>query len=175
MIERIVEWSAQHRAVVIGFFLLVAAAGTWAIATTPLDAIPDLSENQVIVFTEYMGRSPQIVEDQVTFPLVTALQGLPDVKAVRAQSMFGMSFVYVIFEDKTDLYWARSRVLEKLATVESSLPTGTKTQLGPDGTGVGHIFWYTVEGKGYDLGTLRATQDWFIKPQLQSVEGVAEI
>jgi Cu(I)/Ag(I) efflux system membrane protein CusA/SilA len=175
MIERIVEWSATHRAVVIGFFLLVAAAGTWAIATTPLDAIPDLSENQVIVFTDYMGRSPQIVEDQVTFPLVTALQGLPDVKAVRAQSMFGMSFVYVIFEDKTDLYWARSRVLEKLTTVQPTLPAGAKTQLGPDGTGVGHVFWYTVEGKGYDLGTLRATQDWFIKPQLQSVEGVSEI
>src|SRR5438067_337078 len=175
MIERIVECSANHRAVVIGLFLLVAATGMWAIATTPLDAIPDLSENQIIVFTEYMGRSPQIVEDQVTFPLVTALQGLPDVKAVRAQSMFGMSFVYVIFEDKVDLYWARSRVLEKLAAIEPTLPTGAKTQLGPDGTGVGHVFWYTVEGKGYDLGTLRAIQDWFIKPQLQSVAGVAEI
>jgi Cu(I)/Ag(I) efflux system membrane protein CusA/SilA len=175
MIERLVAWSANHRAVVIGTFLLVAAAGAWAIATTPLDAIPDLSENQVIVFTDYMGRSPQIVEDQVTFPLVTALQGLPDVKAVRAQSMFGMSFVYVIFEDKTDLYWARSRVLEKLATVQPTLPAGAKTQLGPDGTGVGHVYWYTIEGKGYDLGTLRAVQDWFIRPQLQSVEGVAEI
>jgi len=175
MIERLVAWSANHRVAVIGTFLLVAAAGAWAIATTPLDAIPDLSENQVIVFTDYMGRSPQIVEDQVTFPLVTALQGLPDVKAVRAQSMFGMSFVYVIFEDKTDLYWARSRVLEKLATVQPTLPAGAKTQLGPDGTGVGHVYWYTVEGKGYDLGTLRAVQDWFIRPQLQSVEGVAEI
>jgi Cu(I)/Ag(I) efflux system membrane protein CusA/SilA len=175
MIERIVEWSAGHRAIVIALYLIIAGVGVWAIATTPLDAIPDLSENQVIVFSEYMGRSPQIVEDQVTFPLVTALQGLAGVKAVRATSMFGMSFVYVIFEDKIDPYWARSRVLEKLATVQSSLPAGTKTQLGPDGTGVGHVFWYTVEGNGYDLGTLRAIQDWFIKLQLQSVEGVAEV
>src|ERR1019366_9793469 len=158
MIERIVEWSARHRALVIALFVLIAGVGVWAIATTPLDAIPDLSENQVIVFSEYMGRSSQIVEDQVTFPLVTALQGLAGVKAVRATSMFGMSFVYVIFDDKIDPYWARSRVLEKLATVQSFLPAGTKTQLGPDGTGVGHVFWYTVEGKGYDLGTLRAIQ-----------------
>ncbi|MDP4199827.1 MAG: CusA/CzcA family heavy metal efflux RND transporter [Bacteroidota bacterium] len=175
MVERIVDWSARHRLFIIAVFLLVSVVGAWAIATTPLDAIPDLSENQVIVFSEYMGRSPQIVEDQVTFPLVTALQGLPSIKAVRATSMFGMSFIYLIFEDNVDPYWARSRVLEKLATVQASLPAGTKTQLGPDGTGVGHVFWYTVEGKGYDLGTLRALQDWFIKPQLQSVEGVAEI
>ncbi len=175
MIERIVEWSARHRVFVIAAFVLVSVVGAWAIATTPLDAIPDLSENQVIVFSEYMGRSPQIVEDQVTFPLVTALQGLPSIKAVRATSMFGMSFIYLIFEDNVDPYWARSRVLEKLATVQASLPAGSKTQLGPDGTGVGHVFWYTVEGKGYDLGTLRALQDWFIKPQLQSVEGISEI
>src|SRR5579883_102081 len=174
MIERIVTWSASHRIIVLGLFVLISVLGAWAIATTPLDAIPDLSENQVIVFSQYMGQSPQIVEDQVTFPLVTALQGLPQVKAVRATSMFGMSFVYVIFEDNVDIYWARSRVLEKLATVQGTLPAGSTTQLGPDGTGVGHVFWYTVEGNGYDLGTLRSIQDWFIKPQLQSVEGVAE-
>ncbi|MEP7234060.1 MAG: CusA/CzcA family heavy metal efflux RND transporter, partial [Ignavibacteriota bacterium] len=175
MIERIVEWSAGHRVFVLVAFAIVAAIGGWAITTTPLDAIPDLSENQVIVFTEYMGRSPQIVEDQVTFPLVTTLQGLPHVKAIRAQSMFGMSFVYIIFDDNVDIYWARSRVLEKLSTVSSSLPDGAKMELGPDGTGVGQVFWYTIEGNGSDLGTLRAIQDWYVKPQLQSVEGVAEI
>jgi copper/silver efflux system protein len=175
MIERIVSWSANHRIIVIAMFLLVTIVGSWAIATTPLDAIPDLSENQVIVFSQYMGRSPEVVENQITFPLVTALQGLPRVKAVRATSMFGMSFVYVIFEDGVDLYWSRSRVLEKLATIQATLPQGASTQLGPDGTGVGHVFWYTVEAKGYDLGTLRTLQDWFIRPQLQSVEGVAEI
>jgi Cu(I)/Ag(I) efflux system membrane protein CusA/SilA len=141
---------------------------------TPLDAIPDLSENQVIVYTEWMGRSPQLVEDQITFPLVTALQGLPQVSAVRAQSMFGMSFIYIIFDEATDLYWARSRVLEKLSTVQTALPQGARMQLGPDGTGVGHVFWYTLEGK-YDLGILRATQDWYVKLHLQGVEGVAEV
>jgi Cu(I)/Ag(I) efflux system membrane protein CusA/SilA len=175
MIERIVDWSASHRAFIVVLFVAISATGVWALLTTPLDAIPDLSENQVILFTEYMGRSPQVVEDQVTFPLVTALQGLPKVKAVRAQSMFGMSFIYAIFEDGVDMYWARTRVLEKLASVQTSLPAGAKTQLGPDGTGVGHVYWYTVEGKGYDLGTLRSIQDWFIRPQLQSVKGVAEI
>ncbi|HWF43675.1 MAG TPA: efflux RND transporter permease subunit, partial [Candidatus Kapabacteria bacterium] len=175
MIERIVSWSAKHRVFVIALFVLISGVGVWAIATTPLDAIPDLSENQVIVLTEYMGQSPQIVEDQVTFPLVTALQGLPGVKAVRATSMFGESFVYVIFNDNIDLYWARSRVLEKLATITPTLPAAAKSSLGPDGTGVGQVYWYTVEGKGYDLGTLRAIQDWFVKLQLQSVEGVAEV
>lgn len=175
MIEKIVEWSAGHKTFIIAFFLILSVAGVWAVLTTPMDAIPDLSENQVILFTEYMGRSPQVVEDQVTFPLVTALQGLPKVKAVRAQSMFGMSFIYAIFEDGVDMYWARTRVLEKVASVQSSLPPGAKTQLGPDGTGVGHVYWYTLEGKGYDLGTLRSIQDWFVRPQLQSVEGVAEI
>lgn len=175
MIERIVAWCATHKAIVLSAFALIIIVGIWAVSTTPLDAIPDLSENQVIVYTEYMGRSPQVIEDQITFPLVSSLQGLAKVKAVRAQSMFGMSFVYIIFDDDVDLYWARTRVLEKLATVQSTLPTGAKTALGPDGTGVGHVYWYTVEGKGYDLEALRSLQDWFIKPQLQSVEGVAEV
>jgi Cu(I)/Ag(I) efflux system membrane protein CusA/SilA len=175
MIEKIVDWSAKNKFLVLAFFVLVGAAGIWALHSTPLDAIPDLSENQVIVFSEYMGRSPQTVENQVTFPLVTALQGLAKVKAVRAQSMFGMAFIYIIFDDDVDYYWARSRVLEKLSSIQSSLPAGAKTVLGPDGTGVGHVFWYTVEGGGYDLGTLRAVQDWFVKLQLQSVEGVAEV
>lgn len=174
MIEKIIDFSARNRFIIIVAYVLVVGAGIWAVVNTPLDAIPDLSENQVIVFTEWMGRSPKVVEDQVTFPLVTALQGVPEVHAIRAQSMFGMSFIYIIFEEHTDLYWARSRVLEKLATVQSSLPSGAKAQLGPDGTGVGHVFWYTVEGK-YDLGTLRAIQDWYIKLNLQGVPGVAEV
>ena len=174
MIEKIIDFSARNKFVVILFYLIVVGWGIWAVAHTPLDAIPDLSENQVIVFTEWMGRSPKLVEDQITFPLVTALQGVPQVSAIRAQSMFGMSFIYIIFNETTDLYWARSRVLEKLSTIQSTLPAGAKMQLGPDGTGVGHIFWYTLEGK-YDLGTLRAVQDWYVKLHLQGVEGVAEV
>jgi Cu(I)/Ag(I) efflux system membrane protein CusA/SilA len=174
MIERIIEFSARNRFLVLLAYVLLVGWGVWSVATTPVDAIPDLSENQVIVFTEWMGRSPQIVEDQVTFPLVTALQGVPDVEAIRAQSMFGMSFIYIIFDEDADLYWARSRVLEKLSTVQSSLPSGAEVQLGPDGTGVGHVFWYTVEGKS-DLASLRAVQDWYLKLNLQGVDGVAEV
>ncbi|MFA6457654.1 MAG: CusA/CzcA family heavy metal efflux RND transporter, partial [Bacteroidota bacterium] len=174
MIEKIIDYSARNKFIVILVYLIIIGWGIWAVTKTPLDAIPDLSENQVIVFTEWMGRSPQLIEDQITFPLVTSLQGVPEVEAIRAQSMFGMSFIYIIFNENTDLYWARSRVLEKLSTVQSSLPQGAKMQLGPDGTGVGHVFWYTVEGK-YDLGTLRAIQDWYIKLNLQGVQGVAEV
>ncbi len=174
MIERIIDFSARNRFIIILVYAIVVGWGVWALFNTPLDAIPDLSENQVIVFTEWMGRSPKIVEDQITFPLVTALQGVPQVVTVRAQSMFGMSFIYIIFDEGTDLYWARSRVLEKLSTVQASLPPGAKMQLGPDGTGVGHVFWYTLEGK-YDLGTLRAVQDWYVKLHLQGIEGVAEV
>ncbi len=174
MIERIIDFSARNKFFIIVFYLIIIGWGIWSVLHTPLDAIPDLSENQVIVFTEWMGRSPQLVEDQVTFPLVTAMQGVPEVEAVRAQSMFGMSFIYIIFNEHTDLYWARSRVLEKLSTVQASLPAGAKVQLGPDGTGVGHVFWYTVEGSE-DLGTLRAIQDWYVKLNLQGVNGVAEV
>ena len=125
MIEKIIDYCARNKFIVILVYLVIIGWGIWAVVNTPLDAIPDLSENQVIVFTEWMGRSPKLVEDQITFPLVTALQGVPDVKAIRAQSMFGMSFIYIIFEDRTDLYWARSRVLEKLSTIQSTLPSGS--------------------------------------------------
>ncbi|MFH2003279.1 MAG: efflux RND transporter permease subunit, partial [Bacteroidota bacterium] len=175
MIEKIIEWSSQNRLIVIFFYLMIVGFGIYTVANLPVDAIPDLSENQVIIFTEWMGRSPQVVEDQVTFPISSALQGLPDVKAVRASSMFGMSFVFVIFEDGTDIYFARTRVLERLATVQAQLPPGVVPTLGPDGTGVGHIYWYTVEGKDYDLGTLRSVQDWYIRYKLASVEGVSEV
>lgn len=175
MIENIIDWSSKNRLIVIFSYVILTGYGIYSVMYLPVDAIPDLSENQVIIFTEWMGRSPQIVEAQLTFPIVSSLQGLPEVTAVRAASMFGMSFVFVIFEDNTDIYFARTRVLERLSTVRASLPPGVTPSLGPDGTGVGHVFWYTVEGKGYDLGTLRAVQDWYIRYKLASVEGVAEV
>ena len=175
MIESIIDWSANNRFIVILLYILITGFGIYCVISLPVDAIPDLSENQVIVFTEWMGRSPEIVEQQVTYPISSALQGLPEVKAVRATSMFGMSFVFVIFNDNTDLYFARNRVIEKLALVRSELPPNVAPILGPDGTGVGHIFWYTVEGKNYDLATLRSVQDWYLRNKLVSVEGVAEI
>lgn len=175
MIERIIDWSAKNRFIVILLYILITGFGIYCVINLPVDAIPDLSENQVIVFTEWMGRSPEIVEQQVTYPISSALQGLPEVKAVRATSMFGMSFVFVIFNDNTDLYFARTRVIEKLALVRSQLPSNVTPILGPDGTGVGHVFWYTVEGKNYDLATLRSVQDWYLRNKLVSVEGVAEI
>lgn len=149
--------------------------GLYSLNKSKIDAIPDLSENQVIVFTEWMGRSPQIIEDQVTYPLVTNLQGLPKVNYVRANSMFGMSFIYIIFEDDVDVYWARSRVLERLNSIGNVLPEGVSPTLGPDGTGVGHILWYTLEAPGMDLGEQRTVQDWYIKFALQNVKGVSEI
>ncbi len=175
MIEKIIEWSAHNRFIVILIYIIIIGFGIYSVINLPVDAIPDLSENQVIIFTEWMGRSPQIIEDQVTFPIVSGLQGLPDVKAVRANSMFGMSFVFVIFDDNVDLYFARSRVLERMNTIQAQLPTGVVPSLGPDGTGVGHVYWYTVEGKDYDLGTLRSIQDWYVRYKLSSVEGVAEV
>ena len=175
MIEKIIAYSARNRIVVLLLFGLITAWGVWAVYTTPVDAIPDLSDNQVIVFTEYAGRSPQVVEDQVTYPLATNLQGLPQVRAVRASSAFGFSMIYVIFEDTADIYWARTRVLERLNYAASLLPPGVTPTLGPDGTGVGHIFWYTLEGKGYDLEQLRTLQDWFVRYQLNTVQGVAEV
>ena len=175
MVHRIIEWSLKNR-----FIVLILAAGLfvwglYSVQKNPIDAIPDLSENQVIVFTEWMGRGPQLIEDQVTYPLVTNLQGLPRIKYVRANSMFGMSFIYVIFEDNVDIYWARERVLERLSTVSQSLPQGVSPQLGPDGTGVGHILWYTLDAPQMDLGEQRALQDWYIKFALQNVAGVSEI
>ncbi|HTG81588.1 MAG TPA: efflux RND transporter permease subunit, partial [Geobacteraceae bacterium] len=175
MIERIIEYSARNRVIILMIFALVIAAGVWAVYKTPVDAIPDLSDNQVIVFTDYPGRSPQVVEDQVTYPLAVNLQGLPQVRAVRASSAFGFSMIYVIFEDKADIYWARTRVLERLNYAASLLPPGVTPTLGPDGTGVGHVYWYTLEGQGYDLEQLRTLQDWFVRYQLNTVPGVAEV
>ena len=179
MIENIIEWSAKNRFLVLLAYLIITGVGVYAVMRLPVDAIPDLSENQVIVFTEWMGRSPEVVENQVTYPIVSNLQGLPQVKAVRASSMFGMSFVFIIFEDDTDLYFSRNRVLERLNVIQAKLPTGVTPTLGPDGTGVGHVFWYTLESKDsthfYDAGTLRAVQDWYVRYKLAAVEGVAEV
>lgn len=175
MIEKIISWSIHNRFFVwIGIGLIVAG-GIYSIKNTPIDAIPDLSENQVIVFTEWMGRNPQIMEDQVTYPLATNLQGIPRIKNIRATSMFGMSFIFVVFQDNVDIYWARTRVLERLNYAQKLLPPGITPTLGPDGTGIGHVFWYTLEAPGYDLGELRALQDWYVKFALQTVEGVSEV
>src|SRR5262247_3375764 len=175
MINRLLEVSLRNRFLVLGLFALLGVWGYWALLTTPIDAIPDLSDNQVIVFTDWTGRSPQEVEDQITYPLTVSLQGLPGVRVVRSSSAFGFSMINVIFEDSIDLYFARSRVLERLNLLTKSLPTGVVPTLGPDATGVGHVFWYTVEGKGYSLRDLRSIQDWYIRYQLNSVPGVAEV
>ena len=175
MINWLIEVSLRNRFMVIGFFILLGGWGYWALLTTPIDAIPDLSDNQVIVFSDWMGRSPQEIEDQVTYPLTVSLQGLPGVRVVRSSSAFGFSMIYVIFEDSVDLYFARTRVLERLNLVSKNLPPGVVPVLGPDATGVGHIFWYTVEGKGRSLRDLRSLQDWFIRYQLNAVPGVAEV
>src|SRR5712691_10399527 len=175
MIHRLIELSLRNRGLVIALYLGLAAWGYWALLTTPIDAIPDLSDNQVIVFTDWTGRSPQEVEDQITYPLTVSLQGLPGVRVVRSSSAFGFSMINVIFEDSVDLYFARSRVLERLNLLTKSLPSGVVATLGPDATGVGHVFWYTVEGKGYSLRDLRSIQDWFVRYQLNAVPGVAEV
>jgi Cu(I)/Ag(I) efflux system membrane protein CusA/SilA len=175
MIHKIIEWSLKNRGIVIVFYLGVAVAGYWALTRTPIDAIPDLSDNQVIVFTDWTGRSPQEVEDQVTYPLVTNLQGLPGVRTVRANSAFSFSMINIIFEDNVDLYWARTRVLERLNLVTKQLPEGVTPTLGPDATGVGQVFWYTLESDDMNLRDLRTVQDWFVRYQLNSVPGVAEV
>ena len=176
MLEKIIEASVNNRLLVIIFALLIALAGAYAMLRTPVDAIPDLSDVQVIIFTEYPGQAPQVVEDQVTYPLTTAMLGVPFAKAVRGYSFFGYSFVYIIFEDGTDMYWARSRVLEYLNYVASRLPGGVTPTLGPDATGVGWAFEYVLDGGDqYDLQQLRSIQDWFLRYELMSVSGVAEV
>src|SRR4029434_69489 len=147
----------------------------WAMLRAPIDAIPDLSDNQLIVFTDWSGRSPQEVEDQVTYPLTVNLQGLPGVKVVRSSSAFGFSMIFVICEDNVDLYFARTRVLERLNLVTKQLPAGVDATLGPDATGVGQVFWYTLESDQMNLRDLRSLQDWFVRYQLNSVHGVAEV
>jgi Cu(I)/Ag(I) efflux system membrane protein CusA/SilA len=174
MIQRMIEFSLKNRVLIVLAYIVFAAWGYWALLRTPIDAIPDLSENQVIVFTDWAGRSPQEVEDQITYPLTVNLQGLAGIKTVRSSSAFGFSMINVIFEDSIDLYFARARVLEKLNLSSGILPEGVTPVLGPDATGVGQVYYYTVDGP-YDPGTLHALQHWFIRYQLNSVPGVAEV
>src|SRR5882672_2909903 len=168
MIHRLIELSLRNRGLVIVLYLGLALWGYWALTRTPIDAIPDLSENQVIVYADWPGRSPQEVEDQVTYPLSSALQGLAGVKTVRATSMFGFSFLTVIFEDKIDPYFARTRVLERLNSLGALLPADVAAKLGPDATGLGWVYQYYLKDESgtQDLGSLRALQDTFIRPQL---------
>ena len=175
MINRLIDVALKNRFIVVVLYLGLAGWGWWALTSTPIDAIPDLSDNQVIVFTDWPGHSPQEVEDQVTYPLTTNLQGLAGVRVVRSQSAFGFSMIYVVFEDNVELYFARTRVLERMSLVTKSLPTGVTPTLGPDATGVGHVFWYTVESPTHSLRELRTLQDWFIRYQLNAVPGVAEV
>jgi Cu(I)/Ag(I) efflux system membrane protein CusA/SilA len=175
MIARIIALSARHAFLVLLGTLFVAGAGIWAVINTPLDAIPDLSDTQVIVYTEYPGQAPQVVEDQVTYPLTTALLAVPRSKVVRGFSNFGVSFVYVVFEDGTDLYWARSRVLEYLNFAAKRLPQGVTPSLGPDATGVGWVYQYVVLGAQRTLAELRSVQDWLVRFQLTKADGVAEV
>ncbi|MGH2570381.1 MAG: efflux RND transporter permease subunit, partial [bacterium] len=176
MIRPIIRWSAENRVLVVAVYAILVALAVLAVRAIPLDAIPDLSDTQVIVLSRW-DRSPDILEDQVTYPIITALLGAPRVKAIRGFSDFGFSYVYVIFEDGTDNYWARSRVLEYLSKIQASLPEGVRTELGPDGTGVGWIFQYALvdESGRHSIDELRSYQDWFLRYSLQSVEGVAEV
>src|SRR4051812_44548311 len=175
MIARIIEYSVRNRWLVILLWLGVAVWGGYALVHTPVDAIPDLSENQVIVFADWMGRTPQDIEEQVTYPLSVQLQGLAGVKTIRSSSEPNFSMITIIFDDKTDFYFARTRVLERLTTARANLPADVTPQLAPDATALGQIFWYTVEGGGLSLDTLRAVQDFTVKYQLASIPGVAEV
>ena len=176
MIDRVIRWCATNRGVVAIVVAVLVAIGVWSIRHIAIDALPDLSDTQVIIFSKW-DRSPDIIEDQVTYPITTALLGAPHVKAIRGFSDFGYSYVYVIFDEGTDIYWARSRVLEYLSKVQSSLPQGVETSLGPDATGVGWVFQYAlVDTTGqHSLADLRSLQDWHIRYELQSVPGVAEV
>ena len=175
MIARLIAWSAKNLMLVFIATAFAVMAGVWAVRTLPLDAIPDLSDTQVIVYTEFPGQAPQVVEDQVTYPLTTAMLTVPRSKVVRGFSFFGVSFVYIIFEDGTDIYWARSRVLEYLNAAAKRLPIGVTPTLGPDASGVGWVYQYAVLGKNKSLADLRSLQDWDIRFGLSKAEGVAEV
>ena len=175
MLNRIIEWSLRNVLLVLLMAVALAAGGVYALLNTPLDAQPDLSDVQVIIYTEVPGQAPQVVEDQVTYPLTTAMLAVPQAKVVRGFSFFGASFVYVIFEDGTDVYWARSRVLEYLSFASKQLPAGVTPTLGPDATGVGWVYQYALEGKRQSLDQLRALQDWYVRYQLTAAPGVAEV
>ncbi len=177
MIARIIESSIANRMFIVLASIAIALAGFWAVRTTPVDALPDLSDVQVVIRSNYPGQAPRLVEDQVTYPLATTMLSVPGVKTVRGYSFFGDSYVYVIFEDGTDLYWARSRVLEYLNQVQGQLPAGVESSLGPDATGVGWIYEYALVDRtgGNDLAGLRSLQDWFLRYELKTIPGIAEV
>jgi copper/silver efflux system protein len=175
MLEKVIDWSLQNKFMVVLMTLFLVIGGVYSLKNTPVDAIPDLSDVQVIVFTEYPGQAPQVVEDQVTYPLTTQMLSVPGAKVVRGYSFFGSSFVYIIFEDGTDMYWARSRVLEYLNYVSGRLPQGVTPVLGPDATGVGWIYEYVIESDRHNLQELRSIQDWYLRYELTSLEGVSEV
>ena len=201
MIDKIIDYSVRYKFLVIGLFALVVGWGYWALQRTPIDAIPDIGENQQIVFVDWPGRSPRDIEDQIVFPLSVRLMGIPGTKAVRTNAMFSFGLINIIFEDNVDFYWSRTRILERLNLAQKDLPAGVIPQLGPDATALGQIFWYTVENGYYcpdhpqkryaesgtcpidgqnlirsslDLGTLRSLQDWYIRFQLNAAKGVSE-
>ena len=175
MLKAIIEFSLKNKFLVLTATTALIFGGVYALRQISLDAIPDLSDTQVIIYTEWPGQAPQIVQDQVTYPLTTKMLSVPKAKAVRGYSFYGYSFAYVIFEDGTDPYWARSRVLEYLNGLQGSLPAGVTPTLGPDATGVGWAFIYTLNSKNHDIAELRSMQDWFLRYQLSSIEGVAEV
>jgi len=175
MIEKVIEACVRNKFLVILLTGAVIAGGLIAMRDIPLDAIPDLSDVQVIIFASYPGQAPQVVEEQVTYPLTTKMLAVPFAKVVRGYSFFGFSFVYIIFEDGTDLYWARSRVLEYLSGIQASLPDSATVELGPDATGVGWVYEYALQSEHHSLQELRSIQDWFLRYELTGVEGVAEV
>ena len=175
MIAGLIRWSARNIFLIALASIFLTLAGVYAVSRVPLDAIPDLSDVQVIIYTEYPGQAPQVVEDQVTYPLTTAMLSVPKSRVVRGFSFFGVSFVYIIFEDGTDLYWARSRVLEYLSSAARRLPAGVAPTLGPDATGVGWVYQYVVRGAQKNLAELRTIQDWYVRYGIAKSEGVAEV
>ncbi len=175
MLKTIIEFSLKNKFLVLAATAALILGGVYSLKKIPLDAIPDLSDTQVIIYTEWPGQAPQIVQDQVTYPITTKMLSVPNATVVRGYSFYGFSFVYIIFEDGTDPYWARSRVLEYLNGLQGSLPKNVTPSLGPDATGVGWAFMYSLNSKNHDLAELRSMQDWFLRYQLASVEGVAEV
>jgi Cu(I)/Ag(I) efflux system membrane protein CusA/SilA len=175
MVNAVLSWCLRNPFLMVLALLALCGAGYYAVLHTPVDAIPDIGEKQVIVYADWPGRSPQDVDDQLTYPLTTSLTGTPGVKSIRSMSGFGFAMVFVIFRDDVDYYWARSRVLERMNVAQQRLPQGVVPVLGPDATALGQIYWYTVEGEGFDLAELRSIQDWYVRYQLQSVEGVSEV
>ncbi len=175
MISALIRWCLKNGFLVVLFMLALLGGGYYAVQNMPVDAIPDIGEKQVIVFADWPGRSPQDVDNQVTYPLTTSLTGTPGVKTIRSMSGFGFSMVFVIFKDDVDYYWARSRVIERMNIAQQRLPTDVVPVMGPDATALGQVFWYTVEGEGFDLAELRSIQDWYLRYQLNAVEGVSEV